>query len=226
MLPEFRLFGEHFYTYPLLVGFAWALSYVLCANLKIFHGRLQLRLFFIGLFITSWLGAKLLYLLIANLETLNSRSFWFGGGFVFYGGLILGSLFVISFFKCMKLPVKHLNQLIPILALSHAVGRLGCYLTGCCYGELISDNLRHPTQLYECLFLLMLAGILYKRSQNGLPTVTIYLLVYSLFRFIVEFFRGDQVRGILGNGISTSQLISLIIIVVTLITYRRAKNYF
>lgn len=216
MLPEFSFLGEHFYTYPFMIGIAWALAYMLTKPLLIFSSDNQFRIFFLGLFISAWLGGKLLFLLTVDSRFYEQLSFWSGGGFVFYGGLSFGSIFILSFFYLKNIPFKSIHKLMPILAISHAVGRLGCFLTGCCYGEFMTHNLRHPTQLYESLFLVCLAIWLKIRAGRGGETIIPYFMTYASFRFLIEFLRGDDYRGIYFNSLSASQLISIMIIVLTI----------
>jgi phosphatidylglycerol:prolipoprotein diacylglycerol transferase len=160
-----------------------------------------------------------------------------GGGFVFYGGLLFG----LAFYFIYSLYLKKFNfklsyLLLPGLAFGHAIGRVGCFLAGCCFGTTCSypwatrmhDEFRHPVQLYEVLILLLL-GIyilkLIKNKQSNYFIINTYLLVYSAARFFLEFFRGDLVRGVTDFSLSTSQLISILIIAAVLVNlvYRRLK---
>lgn len=133
--------------------------------------------------------------------------------------------------------VRLFSMLIPGLVLAHALGRVGCFLGGCCFGRLTESPLGVcfptgspaaalypntltgtgsfpvlPTQLFEAafellLFLLML--LLYKRlSQHYL---SLYLAAYGLFRFVLEFWRGDN-RGATGLPLSPSQLMSILLV--------------
>lgn len=144
-------------------------------------------------------------------------------GFVFYGGLfgaIAGTLF---FAKIQKYSKKDLLQLAtPGYSIFHAFGRIGCFFAGCCYGKKANWGfalwnepgvLRIPVQLIESFFLLILTGILLKMEVKLKSNIfVIYMMSYAVFRFIIEFFRGDQIRGIWGE-FSTSQWISLFIVV-------------
>jgi phosphatidylglycerol:prolipoprotein diacylglycerol transferase len=121
------------------------------------------------------------------------------------------------------------DLVVPSIPLIHAIGRLGCYFAGCCYG-IPYDGPGHvtfhispsapneialfPTQLLEsglnifaCLLLLLYA----KPEQKPGKVLGIYITYYAILRFLIEFFRGDGARGIL-IGISTSQWISLALI--------------
>jgi len=160
------------------------------------------------------------------------------GEIVFYGGLIGGIVAMLLFCGRYKIPAVPIADLFaPALAAAHSVGRIGCFLGGCCYG--IPVRAAHPfavtfppasmgapagtpilaTQLIEAAGLLMIAAILvlvYKKTAsriNGL-TVSLYAALYSVLRFVLEFYRGDLARGIYGP-FSTSQYISLALFIVS-----------
>ena len=148
---------------------------------------------------------------------------------VFYGGLIL-SLFVIWFYirktEADRAPYYDLAGVgIPLF---HGFGRLGCFLSGCCYGMPWRYGVAYarpmsfaepgvplfPVQLIEailnfCLFFLLRRLFLKQKARGKL--LLLYLLIYPGYRFLLEFFRGDRVRGFVG-GLSTSQFISLLLI--------------
>jgi phosphatidylglycerol:prolipoprotein diacylglycerol transferase len=148
---------------------------------------------------------------------------------VFYGGFLLVMPMLFLFFRFRGIPWKAgLDVLAPGLALGHAIGRIGCLAAGCCHGnyceypwalhlntDLVDPALRgipvHPVQAYESLGLLALCGGLLwlgrRRPASG-AVATAYVMIYALLRFIVEFFRGDSIRGS-AFGISTSQVLAL-----------------
>ena len=152
------------------------------------------------------------------------------GGTVFYGGLIGGLLGGFISAYVMKLPLgEYADMLTPTIPLFHAFGRIGCFLAGCCFG--IESNIgfvfhhslvsaangvrRLPVQLIEsALNLLLFLLLFYMLEKNKFKgrLLLFYILSYSLLRFLLEFWRGDIVRGFV-LGISTSQLISLILII-------------
>ncbi len=127
------------------------------------------------------------------------------GGLAWQGGLVFGSLAVGVVIKKSQRPFFVMADFIaPYLALGHAIGRIGCFLNGCCYGKEASwgiyfpvhDAHLHPTQLYECAALIGLffvLKILRQRweKQPGLVFVG-YLTLSALIRFIIEFFRADH----------------------------------
>ena len=189
------------------------------------------------------IGAKLLYL-ITNipflLENYRYLDLWdtllqmLKGGFVFYGGLIGGILGVFIYAKQFKKSFKSLMLiLIPVVLLVHAIGRIGCLLAGCCYGmeydgfgaitfhnSLLAPNgvPLFPMQIVESICNLIIFIILlvtYKRFLGTYKTVGLYLVLYSIVRFVLEFFRGDLIRGIYFS-LSTSQWISIVLFIVGL----------
>ncbi len=237
MLPYFSIAGITIYSYPLILGIIWGISYKLGKDLNSSFKLYNLYIF--GLFISSWAGAKAFFLLSLdqNLihKAIESSHFWLGGGFVFYGGLVFGALFTIFFGVKQKLSLKDFEFTIPLLALGHGIGRIGCFLAGCCYGthcELpwaieLNGISRHPVQLYEAFILIVFAGILIQRLKKNKPLISLYFLVYAILRFILEFFRGDEIRGGFGY-FSTSQWISLFIILfivlIRSVSYRFVKS--
>ncbi|MDO4810668.1 MAG: prolipoprotein diacylglyceryl transferase [Eubacteriales bacterium] len=146
-------------------------------------------------------------------------------GFVFYGG-ILGAL-LASWCYCRTKHIAYADMervLLPICPLIHAFGRVGCFLTGCCYGKSVPWGYVYhhsavapngvpllPVQLFEAGFeviLCLIAILLSKKERRGGTLTAIYLGTYGIFRFIIEFWRGDAYRGFIGP-LSVSQWIAL-----------------
>ena len=238
-LPFFTL-----YSYPLFMGLSWGVGYYLAE--AIFYkkkiAQINLLQLFIGLFVSAWLGAKIFFLIFSSnnlfYRHLNSESFWLGGGFVFYGGLIFGLIFFLFYSLVLKkFPFKYAGYLSPALAFGHALGRGGCFLAGCCFGNQcdlpwaisVHGKNVHPVQLYESLGLIIIGVAMLKLIRlkiNSYSILGFYLLSYSVLRFTVELFRGDVVRGVYGEMLSTSQLISiaLLIIGIVLITWKKLEK--
>ena len=162
-------------------------------------------------------------------------------GFVFFGGLIGGTIGGIIYMKMYKLNIPvFVDLVVPCIPLAHAIGRVGCFLGGCCYGietrygvtfnhspalpHELHDVKLLPVQLIETDVNLLLVLILllyerYRENKNNNKYKTgkslfLYLIMYSVSRFTLEFFRGDKIRGIF-FGISTSQIISVILFCVS-----------
>jgi phosphatidylglycerol:prolipoprotein diacylglycerol transferase len=234
------------YTYGVLLAAAYLLGLKFAMVRSRARGLDATKTLDLGIYIivSALVGAKLLLLIVefdtfrrdpAELLTL-ARS-----GGVFYGGLILAVGVALWYIRRHRLPVwTTCDVFAPAIALGHAVGRLGCLAAGCCYGKPTSlawgitfthpeaaANVGtplgvplHPTQLYESGAELIILGFLLATEKRGhaFPgrTFWLYLLLYGISRFAIEFFRGDA-RGFVFGTISTSQFISLLIIPLSLI---------
>ena len=160
----------------------------------------------------------------------------------FYGGLIGGCIGVIVYARFFKEnTVKLAEAFVPAVPLFHVFGRIGCFLAGCCYGILWDGPLGVtftksivapngisllPIQLIEAganvitfVILLVFKGKLKKPLQN----FGLYLVIYSIERFVFEFFRGDLARGAFLN-VSTSQWISLILLPVGFMCWQLSRR--
>ncbi len=126
------------------------------------------------------------------------------GGLAWQGGLIAGGLAGAWFVRKHKWPLaKVIDLSAPYLALGQAIGRVGCFMTGCCFGAPVawgidfpSHHARlHPTQLYECLSLVVIFVILrwYRTQKHAAGSIFVaYLVLASIERFIIEFWRADH----------------------------------
>ena len=146
------------------------------------------------------------------------------GGFVFYGGLLFACLY-LYFYSLLSKKIHFFDYalFLPALALGHGIGRLGCFMVGCCYGKIcLQDCLfpRHPVQLYESFLLFVLGILLYFMEKRRKAMICVYCLSYGVGRFLLEFLRDDEIRG-LYYGFSTSQYISLLIILLGLLLFWR-----
>lgn len=220
MLPI--LFQNHdliLYSYPLFMGLGWGVGYQLFFKFNDLKLSLA-QLLFWGLFCFAWMGAKLLFLLTQNmhdsLPLATQLSFWTGGGFVFYGGVLASILFIcFLFFFRFPFTQKTFYALVVSLSFGHAIGRIGCFLAGCCFGAesnwwwAVNDHgvHRHPTQILEALGLIILGFSLLKMKPS-LKALQVYLISYSCLRFSLEILRGDQIRG-LWYSLTPAQWISL-----------------
>jgi phosphatidylglycerol:prolipoprotein diacylglycerol transferase len=231
----FNLFNYPIYTYPLFVGLAWGLAYNLIQHFLRVSENKNFNFLFLGVFVFSWLGAKILFLLtsappVEAFQYSVSSSFWLGGGFVFYGGVLGGTAFAVSYiFLFKKYKKENTKFFFPALCFAHALGRVGCLLTGCCYGKQcdlpwafqINGLSLHPVQLYEASFLILLGFVLLrfiKKGSNALSIALAYFCNYAFFRFLIEFLRGDKIRG-LHYGVSTSQYVSIMVMIGVVIVF-------
>lgn len=154
----------------------------------------------------------------------------FGTGMTFLGGLIGGVVcFLIIyaiFYKKYTTRLYEILSIVPcVIVIAHGFGRVGCFFGGCCYGKPTDSFLGvkfpghteavHPTMLYEAAFLFILFAVftflLFKYDFKH--NMSIYLVAYGIFRFFIEFLRGDH-RGELLGFMSPSQTWSLLMIVI------------
>lgn len=168
------------------------------------------------------------------------------GGLEFYGGLIGGALAVMAFIRLKKMPIGKIADIVaPSLAVGSAVGRLGCFSRGCCYGKettlpwgITFNNEQsgawplnvplHPTQLYEFTYNLVILGVLWwarpHLKSDGL-LFWLYITLYGLFRFIVEIFRANPDIYL---GMSGSQIFSIVMfltgVTVIFVYYFRSRD--
>lgn len=120
------------------------------------------------------------------------------------GGLIGGTLGVLFLKKKLKIKEKKGNFFAPAIALGVAIGRIGCFLRGCCYGvetklfwgiNFGDGILRHPTQIYESIFMFGLFFFLLYKRKDAKPGILFYILMnsYFIFRFFEEFIRESPI---------------------------------
>lgn len=179
--------------------------------------------------ILGFLGAKILFIITEWSSFIeNPTSFISGNGFVVYGGIIAGALTMYGYCKWKKNSLfDYLDLLVPSVALAQGFGRIGCFLAGCCYGRetdscigvvfthssFAPNNVKLlPTQLIMSAgdFIIAVILLLYAKKQRMRGKVgALYLMLYSVGRFLVEFLRNDD-RGAVGN-LSTSQFIAIFV---------------
>jgi phosphatidylglycerol:prolipoprotein diacylglycerol transferase len=190
----------------------------------------------------------------ANPLNLLSLDFLRSGG-VWYGGLLGAVLASYLLMKRYQLPWwKTADAFAPGIAIGNFFGRQGCFAAGCCWGKptnlpwgvkftelgheitgVPTDTHLHPTQLYESFAMLLVFLFLlwlHKRKRFSGQVILAYALLYSIIRFAIEFVRDDPRGDVFGlttlTGLSTSQLISLVIgitaLIVLIVRRRRAQQ--
>ncbi len=187
------------------------------------------------LIIFAMLGARLFYVIQywadfngdwAAILMLTQRE-----GFVFYGGFIAGLLYLIWYCANYKLSFwKFMDLVIPGAALGYGIGRIGCFLNGCCYGAITKvpwavifphhpGELHHPTQLYEAIFgILLFVALYYWNTYHKKffgQTFLLGTIAYSVERFMVEFIRTNIVYA----GLTAAQWIALLCLFIALYFY-------
>jgi phosphatidylglycerol:prolipoprotein diacylglycerol transferase len=247
-IPAFELLGRTLgpftlHTYGVLLAIAFLAGLYVASRQARREGLDSGRVtdLAVWVLIAGLVGAKLLLVALDWRYYTRSPGQIFAilqSGGVFYGGLIGGLLVAWWYVRRYKLPGWHTaDALAPGLILGQAIGRLGCFSAGCCWGKPTSvpwavtftdlyasrqvgtplDTPLHPTQIYESLacfvIFFVLLWIARRKSFHG-QVVLAYVTLYSVARFAIEFFRGDPDRGTWFRGaLSTSQVIALVLIV-------------
>jgi phosphatidylglycerol:prolipoprotein diacylglycerol transferase len=174
-------------------------------------------------------GARVAYV-VANLEEYAQQPitalYLHEGGLIFYGGVIGGVIGILAFARVKQENTLFLLDIVAVAApLGHAIGRMGCFLNGCCHGAKYSGKLAvpfagdgqlvHPVQLYEVgsnLILYLALLWFFSRSNRDAVVAATYLMAYSVIRFVVEFFRGDP--RLMIAGLTAAQVTSVILLLV------------
>jgi phosphatidylglycerol---prolipoprotein diacylglyceryl transferase len=239
MYPEiFHLSFLH--TYGVLVAIAFLAALWMAGKLARRAGLNADSVTNLGVYcaLSAIVGAKLMMFLVdfnyyrehpGEIFSLSSLQ----AGGVFYGGLIAALAVSWWYMRRTNLPGwKTADVFAPAIALGHAIGRLGCFSAGCCWGiechlpwavtftnpaahDLVGVPLGvplHPTQLYESLAEFLIFAILYRRfNREHTPgaIISLYLVLYSTARFVVEFFRYHEQGNLWGGPLDASQWISI-----------------
>jgi len=227
------------YTYGVLLAAAYLLGLRLAMSRAKARGLDSARVLDLGIYIivSALVGAKLLLLLTdlpSYIENPAELMTLVRAGGVFYGGLIAAVTVALLYIRKIGLPLwTTCDVFAPGIALGHVIGRMGCYFAGCCYGvptdvpwaitftdPFAAANVGtplniplHPTQLYEAGAEALILGLLLATEKKGRPfpgrTFWLYMLLYAISRFVIEFYRGDD-RGMV-MMFSTSQFISVLL---------------
>ena len=240
------------HTYGALVAVGFLVGLSLAVKLAKKQGIPGEKILDLGVYllVSAIIGSRLLFVLIEYKyyikNPLNIFKLW-EGGLVFFGGLLAALPVAIFYLRKNAIPLwSTLDIFAPAIAIGHAIGRLGCFSAGCCHGKItylpwgitfihpeslaIRGIPLHPTQLYEAFseFMVFIFLLLWQRhkSYDG-ELFGLYILLYSLSRFIIEFFRGDEMRGFIFKGFSTAQGISVLLFLGAIIfmIIRRRSNY-
>lgn len=259
-VPEFNLLGLHagptitLHTYGLLLAIAFIAGLWVASREAKRQGLDAGRVtdMAIWVLIAGLIGAKVLLVLVDfHYYQRSPRELWsiFQSGGVFYGGLIGGALVAWWYARRHGLAGwSTADALAPGVVLGQAIGRLGCFAAGCCWGKPTSlpwavtftdvyasravgtpmDTPLHPSQLYESgaafLIFAFLLWLLPRKRFHGQVTLA-YVALYSAVRFGLEFLRGDPERGSwFGGALSTSQVIAIVLLLGTAVLLPRLRR--
>lgn len=256
MYKAILIFGREISAYSLMALLGAVITVVYCvlqslftrrkAHIKLLPQEILYMMLFMG--IGVFLGARLMYVFTSIEFSMNNDiTLWENivvwalqiatGGLVFYGGLIGGAAVAIFYVLHFKAPVSEMIDIVFAgIPLFHFFGRIGCFLSGCCYGieyhgifavvfpegnygNAPSGMELFPVQLLEAAFNLLLWGVLtvvYRKTSRPWLTTGLYLFLYGIIRFLMEFLRGDDIRGYIGE-LSVSQVISIFIVAVGIV---------
>lgn len=231
MYPEINLFGLHIQTYGVmvLIGFFAAFFTV---KIRAKNAGIKTDIFYLSVWalVGGFIVAKVLYWItvagrmaaaIGNIgNTITFVEFfkdYILSGFVFYGGLIGGAIAVAWYLHDERQKFSDfVNVVMPAIPLAQGFGRIGCFFAGCCYGDVcITADVIFPVQLVEagCNFIIFGVLLLVLKNRKRPIGLALYLILYSIVRFVLEFFREDTIRGSVGT-LSTSQFIGIFLFVI------------
>lgn len=196
-----RMFGMS--SYSLMVGLgiiAAAIYYFWDAKRRRVKGEKAVIIVISALFF-GMLGAKL-PLILMNYQFIKTRPDLWLEGKTIVGGFIGGIFGVIFIKKLCGIQLRMGNVIAPAAALGMGIGRIGCFLNGCCYGkpavwgvDFGDGILRLPTQLFESVFhLIAFIVLLYFKDKVTRPGILFkyYISIYLIFRFFCEFYRENE----------------------------------
>jgi phosphatidylglycerol:prolipoprotein diacylglycerol transferase len=239
MHPEaFNLNGFIIYWYGLLVAIGFLAGLWTASRRAPLTGVPSEQVADIGpwLILGAVVGARLLFVISYWDEQFAGAPFWEvfmirKGGLVFYGGFLGAAAAHILYCRIKRLPIwKLADVLAPSIALGYCFGRFGCLMNGCCYGKVSSlpwaiqfpsghethPEMLHPTQAYEVLAgLALYLGLakLYRRKQFDGQVFALYVIGYSVLRFLGEFFRGDYGQRLTWGWATPAQPLALSLLV-------------
>lgn len=256
MCHAVKIFGINLSTYSLLTVLGAAAAISFCHLQCRFPRRANTvkpgvqDMFFMLIIAAAgaFIGAKIMFVITSESFVWDSEVDFWGNlwewavqiatsGLVFYGGLIGGAAAAVIYVLRCGVPVSEAFDIMFLgIPLFHAFGRIGCFLSGCCYGieyhgvfavtfpkgnagAAPYDVELFPVQLLEAALNVVLWAVLtaiYRRTSRKWLTSGLYLVLYSVMRFVLEFFRGDSIRGYVGN-LSSSQFIGIFIAAVGVI---------
>jgi phosphatidylglycerol:prolipoprotein diacylglycerol transferase len=239
------------YSYGVLLAIAYLVALQLAVVRARHRGIDGNKVMDLGIYliIAALVGAKVMLIVvdfkyfIANPREIFSL---IRAGGVFYGGLLGALITAIVLVRRHGFRIWTTADLFaPGIALGHVIGRLGCLVAGCCYGRptdvpwaITFTNPEaaanvgtplgiplHPTQLYDAgaelaILILLLVTERRGRTFEG-RTFWLYMLLYGISRFIIEFFRGDD-RGVI-MGVSTSQFVSIVVVPLAIVMLLRLR---
>jgi len=248
-IPVFGGLVIHSYGVMVASGFVAGMTWVYFESKRIGQDPSRNLDLVFYILVSAIIGSKLFYIIVSQREAFLQNplilfEIW-RGGLVFYGGLILSLITGVWYIRRHKMPMlTTLDIFAPAIAIGHSLGRIGCFLAGCCYGKPVLGHHWYsvvfppnpscfaptgigiyPTQLMESAGEVIIFTVLFFLSRakkfDG-QIMASYMMLYSILRFSDEFLRGDMIRGFVISGVlSTSQFISIFIFATGAYMYAR-----
>ncbi len=189
----------------------------------------------VAAFIGAMIGSKVPFVLDADWESLSSGIVWISDGKTILGGIFGGYICVELAKMLFNIRSRTGDSFAVPIAASVAIGRLGCFVAGCCYGSVTGlpwgchfsrandspEVCRHPTQLYEFAFhSLALAWLILAEKRGWLTTQRLkaYLIAYLVYRFFSEWLRPGAAIAI---GLTSYQIVCVILTAMLLVLWWR-----
>lgn len=239
MFPDLFSIGPlTIHTYGLSVAVGFLAAFALTAWLARSHSLSHQQVVDMGFVGVVWgiMGSRLLFVLIHpsyyRAHPLEIFKIW-EGGLVFSGGLLAVAAAMFLYSRRKRIPFRRIGDLwAPGVALGQAIGRIGCFMAGCCFGKPLDcpwavvftdpSSLAplhvplHPTQLYSAFSGFLITGILYmlhKRRKFEGQVLLWFFILHTTSRLLEERFRADQ-RGLIpGTDMSVTQLVALVLLI-------------
>ncbi|OIO33555.1 MAG: prolipoprotein diacylglyceryl transferase [Candidatus Omnitrophica bacterium CG1_02_40_15] len=224
------------YSYGMMVAIAFLLG-VFIAKLEAIRKNIKPDIvydFSFYIIIGSIIGARIYYIFFFDLKEFLSDpvsifKVW-QGGLSIHGGILGGIIIGLIFSKIRKISFWKLADLIsPSIILGQAIGRIGCFLNGCCFGMPMKPFYgmkNHPTQIYELVLdfigFLMLWNLRKKINFVG-GLFLFYLMAYSVIRIIVSQFRADN-SYLWNTNLTLADLTSVTTFIIAMILYIKKKH--
>jgi len=242
-------------TYGILLATAFSVGYIIALRraIKIKENPKHVENLFLICVLSAIVGSRMFHVLFEEPRYYFSNpmkiyAVW-EGGYTLFGGILTAMLGMFLYCRWKKLEFFQYGDIAaPTTAIGICIGRLGCFFAGCCWGTptnlpwavtftnpdaftTVKNIPLHPAQLYESFSTFLLYLFLTWRFKTRHYYGQIFfegLLIYSIIRFGVEFFRGDEYRGfVFGGFLSYSQFVSLALlpfVVIGMAIYSKKKK--
>lgn len=240
MFNDIHIGGITIHMYGVMIAIGFLIAYIV-TEVRAKKGNLDSDIVFGILWCAIFgglIGTRLLYYIVNIKDIVEEPSIiWdFSTGYVVYGGIIGGAAaaYIYSLVKKFSF-LDYFDLVMPSVALAQGFGRIGCFFAGCCYGRettsaigIAFNNSSYapngvkliPTQLISSAGDFIIAFVLYiyaRGERESGRVASLYLIMYSIGRFGIEFLRDDY-RGSVGP-FSTSQIIAIMLCVVGIVMF-------